>query len=441
MNKEKWIQCALEKGMESFEIYQSSQTEKEFTWYEGDLDTFVTSRILGTAIRGIYNGKMANMALESVKEEKMESVIDQLIMQAKIITTTEDESLRKPEPIDYVKRNTDVVYPSIEEVKELLAKLEKEILGYDERVKQVSTLSYSYSKEKRSIYNSLGMDVEEADQGQFLVASVVVGKDEEVRDGFHVLVIDQIDKVDIKEFVETLCDKALNKLGAKTLKTQVSPVIFERNAMTSLFSAFVGLYKGDLIYKEISPIKDKLNQSIYSEKITVIDNPRNTDSLNQMSFDDEGCPTREKKVVDCGVFKTPLMDTKAGICLNMESTGNGFKAGYAGKVGISAMNMYIVPGESTLEDMCKKMDKGLLITSLSGLHAGIDFASTNFSLQCQGFWIENGERTHYATLITVAGNFLELMNKVVEVGNDLDWSYRSMACPSIYFEQCSIGGE
>lgn len=441
MNKEKWIQCALEKGMTSFEIYQSFQTEKEFTWYEGDLDTFVTSRILGTAIRGVYNGKMANMALESVKDEEMDAIIEQLIMQAKIITTTEEESLRKPEPFSYVKRETNVKYPSIEEVKELLATIEKEILAYDERVKQVSSLSYSYSKDSRSITNSLGMDVSEADQGQFLVASVVVGKGEEIRDGFHVLVIDQIENVDVQDFVQTLCNKALEKLDAKTLKSQTCPVIFERNAMTSLFSAFVGLYKGDLIYKEISPIKDKLGQSIYSEKITVIDNPRNTDSLNQLSFDDEGCPTREKKVVDQGVFITPLMDTKAGICLNKESTGNGFKAGYAGKVGVSAMNMYIVPGDVSLEDMCEKMNEGLLITSLSGLHAGIDFASTNFSLQCQGFWIENGKKSHYATLITVAGNFLELMNNVVEVGNDLDWSYRSMACPSIYFTQCSIGGE
>ncbi|MDO4467839.1 MAG: TldD/PmbA family protein [Bacillota bacterium] len=441
MNKEKWIQCALQKGMESLEIYQSNQTEKEFTWYEGDLDTFVTSQILGTAIRGVYGGKMANMALESVNDAEMESIIDQLILQAKMITTKEEEALRYPETIEYVQRNLDIVYPSIEEVKDFLAILEKKILEYNPLIKQVSNLSYSYAKETRSIYNSLGMNVQESDQGQFLVASVVVQKEEEVRDGFHAIVIDQLNQVDIDAFVQELCDKALDKLGAKSLPSQTCSVIFEKNAMTSLFSSFVGLYKGDLLYKEISPIKDKLDQKIYSEKISVIDNPRNPDSLNQLSFDDEGCPTKEKLVVEKGVFKTPLMDTKAGICLGKESTGNGFKAGYAGKVGISAMNMYIVPGSKSLDQLCEQMGNGLLVTSLSGLHAGIDFASTNFSLQCQGFWIENGKRKNYVTLITVAGNFLELMNQVVEVGNDLDWSYRSMACPSIYFEQCSIGGE
>ncbi|MBQ0064737.1 MAG: TldD/PmbA family protein [Firmicutes bacterium] len=441
MNKEKWIQCALEKGMEGFEIYQSFQTEKEFSWYEGDLDSFVTSKFLGTSIRGLYNGKMANMALESVKDEEMDSIIEQLILQAKIITMKEDDALRFPEPIEYIDRVTNIVYPSIEEIKEFLSVLEKEILAYDQRVSQVSSLSYSYQKDKRSIYNSLGINVEEADQGQFLVAAVVVQEGEEVRDASHVLVIDSLAQIDREEFVKTLCDKALGKLHASSLKTQNCPVIFERGAMTSLFSAFTGLYKGDLIYKELSPIKDKLDQQIYSEKITVIDNPRNKDSLNQLSFDDEGCPTREKKVVENGIFKTPLMDTKSALCLKRESTGNGFKPGYAGKVGVSAMNMYIAPGEASLEDLWKHMNTGLMITSLSGLHAGIDFASTNFSLQAQGYWIENGKKDHYVTLITVAGNFLELMNKVVEIGNDLDWSYRSMACPSIYFEDCSIGGE
>ena len=57
MNKQKWIDRALELGLESFEIYQSLTSERSVTWYEGKLDTFTTSKVLGTSIRGVYQKK------------------------------------------------------------------------------------------------------------------------------------------------------------------------------------------------------------------------------------------------------------------------------------------------------------------------------------------------------------------------------------------------
>ena len=54
MNKEKWIQCANEKGFESFEIYQSQQKGRSVTWFDGQMETLTTNNILGTSIRGVY---------------------------------------------------------------------------------------------------------------------------------------------------------------------------------------------------------------------------------------------------------------------------------------------------------------------------------------------------------------------------------------------------
>lgn len=52
MNKEKWIQCANEKGFESFEIYQSQQKGRSVTWFDGQMETLTTNNILGTSIPG-----------------------------------------------------------------------------------------------------------------------------------------------------------------------------------------------------------------------------------------------------------------------------------------------------------------------------------------------------------------------------------------------------
>jgi PmbA protein len=88
-----------------------------------------------------------------------------------------------------------------------------------------------------------------------------------------------------------------------------------------------------------------------------------------------------------------------------------------------------------------EMGEGLVITRLAGLHAGLNHVTTDFSLQCFGYWVRNGKRERPVALITVAGNFLDLMKKVVSVGSDLEWEYRTVACPSILFSSCAIAGE
>ena len=100
-----------------------------------------------------------------------------------------------------------------------------------------------------------------------------------------------------------------------------------------------------------------------------------------------------------------------------------------------------MPQTKSLEELCEDMKDGLVITDLQGLHAGIDFVTTDFSLQASGYLVKNGKRDQSVTLITVAGNFMALMNDVVEVGGDLDWTYHQVISPSIYFKNCAISGE
>ena len=57
MNKQVWIEKALGLGIQEFEIYQSTTVEKEMTWFQGQMDTLVSSKVTGTSIRGIVDGR------------------------------------------------------------------------------------------------------------------------------------------------------------------------------------------------------------------------------------------------------------------------------------------------------------------------------------------------------------------------------------------------
>ncbi len=51
MNKQKWIARALEMGVEGLEIYEGRSAERSVSWFDGQMDSFVTSDVKGTSLR------------------------------------------------------------------------------------------------------------------------------------------------------------------------------------------------------------------------------------------------------------------------------------------------------------------------------------------------------------------------------------------------------
>ena len=441
MNREMWIRKALDEGFESFEIYQDVEEEKKYTWYKGSLDTFVTSHVTGTALRGIYGGRLANYATEDTKDGQMEKVISLMKEQALAVTSEDLVFIREPkETEEYIDTHSFEV-PSADEVKTFLSDIEKMILSYDERVISVNEVEWEEIVSKREIVNSKGLSVKDKSRIHVVIAECAVTENDEVKDSFDYKAVEKISGFDKEAFVKKICDKALKKLGASSLKSGNYPVIIDRDAMSDLLGAFSYLFSGDLISKGISPLRDKLGKEIFSSRITVVDDPRCPDSYQTDNYDDEGCPTYKKEVVKDGVFTLALQNSKTAAKMGTESTGNGFKAGYASAVGVSPMNCYIVPGSKSLEELMTKMGDGLVVDDVAGLHAGIDHVTGNFSLQCAGYLVEGGKRTKSVSLITIAGNFLDMMKKVGEVGSDLEWGLSSIAAPSILFTEVAIAGE
>ena len=442
MNSQAWIDYALKEGFGSFEIYEATRKEKNITWYEGSRDTFVTSNFTGIALRGIYKGKMLNFSTENTSDEEIPKTIELMKAQADAITSEDEEVLRSPEKNEEVKNPRTFKKADSETVNSTLKEIEKKLKNYDERIIQVSDMEYTEQTQERHIVNSLGLEIKDSATINALFASIAVQEGEDIKTDYDYVVIEDLKDIDADKFVETLANKTLSKLNATSLSSNSYPVIIDHKAMTMLFSVLSPvLFSGDLISKGISPLKDKLNTKIFSEKIKVIDNPRYSKSLNIYNYDDEGCPTREKVIVEDGVFKEMLLDTKSANRVKKESTGNGFKNDYDSKVSVSPRNCYIEDGEKSFEELLKDMNEGLVIDTLNGLHAGIDYATTNFSLQASGYYVKDGKKDHAVSLITVAGNFLDMMKDVVEVANDTEWRLNSIATPSIYFKSLAISGE
>ena len=99
----------------------------------------------------------------------------------------------------------------------------------------------------------------------------------------------------------------------------------------------------------------------------------------------------------------------------------------------------------TEEELLKKVGNGVYITDLSGLHAGANAISGDFSLQSAGFMIENGEKTKYVKSFTVAGNFYELLKNVVAVADNVTlprpMGKTTFGSPTIWVDGLSVAGK
>ncbi len=142
------------------------------------------------------------------------------------------------------------------------------------------------------------------------------------------------------------------------------------------------------------------------------------------------------------MFATAFYNLKSANKAGKASTGNGFKSG--GTIGTSPTNLLVVPGDKDFNGLCEAAGEGIILTDLSGLHAGVNAISGDFSLLCEGYLIENGKKGRPVEQITAAGNFYEMLKQIIEVGNDIiniPAGLGEFFTPSVMFSNISISGE
>ena len=93
------------------------------------------------------------------------------------------------------------------------------------------------------------------------------------------------------------------------------------------------------------------------------------------------------------------------------------------------------------EKLVESMKEGLIITEISGLHAGLNPLTTDFSLLASGYFVKEGKIEYPVNLITIAANYMELMSNIEAVGSDLEFSYSGIGSPSLKINSIAVSGE
>lgn len=443
MNKELLIEKAKAKGIEEIDIFEMNSSSNTINIYEQNVDNFKMSQSSGIAIRGLYNGKLGTCFLEEDDDSNIDFVIEQMINNANAITSKDKVEIYAGDTDYPVIERTENVFKQMDTSKkiEFLKELELKIKNKDPRISQVMLTELEEVSASASIVNSKGCNISRSDEGSFLVVEVLAKENDDNKCAYHIESLYDLNTFDEDKFIHTLIDKAVSKLNATQIPSDIYPVIIKNETLADILAALSGIFNGESAFKGISILKDKVNEKIFDERITITDNPLLKDGYNSTPFDDEGVASFIKNVVENGVLKTYLHNLKSAHMMNCKTTGNGFKSGYASGVGIHPTNLFIQPSDKSYDDLVKGMKKGVIIDNVQGLHAGLNPITTDFSLQSSGYYVEDGKIVKPINLITVAGNFIKMMNEIDEIGNDLEFNLSGIGTPSIRFKGLNISGE
>jgi PmbA protein len=230
-------------------------------------------------------------------------------------------------------------------------------------------------------------------------------------------------------------ERAVKRLGARKVKTQAAPVVFDPRVSRGLPGHFAGAINGSAIARGTSFLKDSMGKQVFGSGITIVDDPHRRRGMRSKPFDGEGLPNQRRALIDKGMLSTWLLDLASARKLGLKSTGHAAR-GTGGPPGPSATNLYLEPGTLTPKALMADIKSGLYVTELIGM--GVNGVTGDYSRGATGFWIENGELAYPVSELTIAGNLKDMFLNLTPA-NDLVFRY-GIDAPTIRIDGMTVAG-
>ena len=225
----------------------------------------------------------------------------------------------------------------------------------------------------------------------------------------------------------TAAERALGRLGSRSLPTGNYPVVFDTTVAGGLIGHLVGALSGGALYRQSSFMADSIGRKILPDFADLREEPHIPRTFGSTYFDSEGVATQPRFVIKNGVVEGYFLSSYSARKLGMQTTGN------AG----GAHNLHLNHTHASQAELLKEMGSGLLVTELMG--QGVNTITGDYSRGAAGFWVENGVIAYPVHEITIAGRLQEMYPNIVGIADDA-LRRSSNKIGSIWVESMTVAG-
>ncbi len=212
--------------------------------------------------------------------------------------------------------------------------------------------------------------------------------------------------------------RTVDKIGASRVESGVYDVVVDRRVAASLVSPLISAVRGEALHMKSSFLLDKLGEKIGSDRLTIVDNPRQYGVSGARLFDNEGIAVERLPIVENGVLKnyyiSNYMSKKMGVPMTQGGT--------------TIVDFGL--GESDTAGLLRNLARGLYIIGFNG--GNCNGTTGDFSFGIEGYWVENGVIVKPVSEMLITGNMLTLWGNLVDMSND-PLGYTAWKLPSLLF--------
>ncbi|MGI9606659.1 MAG: TldD/PmbA family protein [Acidimicrobiales bacterium] len=427
---------------EQVEAYTARGTSTEVKSYEGAVESFTSASSAGIGIRVIVDGKAGFAHAGSLDPDVIAETLAEARDNVAFAEPDEWVALAEPDggdPIEHDHWDDSVATLSTEAKVQLAIDLEARTVSLDPRVGSVRAATYSDSSGEMALATTTG--VRATDRGTGASVSVAAlarqGDETKIAGGYDVGFGPTA--LDIDVAATDAVHRATRLLGATQPRSQRLTIVLEPRMAASIIGITVGMLNGEGVLKGRSPFVDRMGEQVASPLLSVSDDPTETRSFGATSVDDEGQTCRRVPLFESGVLAGFLHNTYTGRRSGHGTTANGVRS-HRSTPGVGAHAVIMQPGTGDLESIIAEIDAGILVTSMSGLHSGVNGVSGDFSVGAEGLMIRDGVLAEPIREATIASTIQKMLTDIVSVGADTEWLPSGSGPVSLAIGDVSLSG-
>lgn len=408
---------------EQIEAYVARGRSTTVRAYGGEVESLTQAESAGVGVRVVVDHRQGFASAGTLDEAAVLDALEEARDNARYAEPDEWNGLAEPDGVTPPELDLWpeplASLPADRKVDTALA-LEAATRGADARITGVRTAVWSDALGEGAVASSTGIEAWSRGGTCHLAVQALASDGDATQTGYGLSVGRDPGELDVDEAAGDAVRRATELLGAAKPRSARLALVLEPRMTASLLGVVGGMLSGAAVLKGRSPFAGRVGEQITSPLLSFVDDPTDPSGLGAGRYDGEGLACRRVELVTGGVLEGFLHDSYTGRRSGTASTASA-QRGYGSTPAPGPHALTVAPGRGTFDELVAGVDHGLVVTSMSGLHSGVNPVSGDFSVGVEGLMVRDGAIAEPVREATVASTLQRLLLDISAVGADLEW--------------------
>ena len=433
---------ALAKPGEQVEVVVGRSTSTEVRVYEGEVEQLASATSAGIGVRVVSGERQGFAYAGSLDHDVLAETLAEARDNASFATPDEWLGLAEPDGVAVPSLDLyrdELASVSTESKIDLAMALEKAVRAADGRISGVESADYADGVSEGAVVTTTGIRAVSRETSCYVSAYCLATEGDDTQTGFGFSVGRTPDDLDISVAAGDAARRATRLLGATKPASGRVTVVLDPYVTAQFLGIIGSTLSGEAVLKGRSLFADRLGESVAASVLTLIDDPTNPLAYTSSETDGEGLASRRNVLIDGGVLQKFVHNAYSARRAGTTSTANAVR-GFSSTPGVGCRALSLAPGAKLQPELLAAVGDGVLVSSVSGLHSGVNPVSGDFSTGAEGLRISGGALAEPLREFTIASTLQKMLADVADVGGDLEWLPMRAAGVSLVVRDVTLSG-